>query len=1763
MSNSDNLKSLLDPRYYAEPIPNAYVEAKGEAILDHVESIIRTAQNIRDPLKTSRPEDLRAKYNISDTSLTGAALATEIEKRRNIGRIDYLQTAIATYLSSKYTFSTTPTVTVFDHGSLTDARLEDFITVTIQLPTVDDNSVDIYLKDPGLIAEVERVAPKWFYNIVNTTATRSANYIKKLSSDQVGHDWIVKDVIPDDIRKVVASSEAEIISRYEVKDVDWLGYNTTLRLADNIVDGEETKDRPPIDQQIRIETTSTYVSGNKLVDEQITCPPELLGGFEGEEKNITGNGIKAIVAKERKAFATYNIRDKKISNGEAVNITLLDPLEINPFTVVKERRLVDNNKKTSDILIGEYYIFHENITSESDEIGILAGQTIRVANELIDGGTDDGDVLVADSYLIFEQYLKSDANDKRLESGTIEVNYAREIFEGPSQRSIDKVPKKIAQDQQLSFRFKVYGQSDADAPDPPGGGFGSPGLTIISIENPSNTTGIISPTGFPASFNPDVNYIAIQTMNIESGFVEVFIEQPTGGFGTLTTGLVPFPSRPEFGMLPNAGECRNFGITVPDFFKLLSFGAGASPESVHIGWLIEFNATALYDVWEYEDPLTTGTVDTEIRDFSPEQTYPVVSTRLDGHQSFDIDEEQYVEPAPGWVDYPAALNDGESIRIHRLIYDKNKIPINGQTINAYCTYEISQEENAATVDISVPTPSGYICDRVDIVFGNLQSITVDITDPQIVTYPGSVVFKVIHLDTIINPTKNVQESINNVVLYYEIPKVTQDIIVSAHAHFARMNIPTMPLPLEDLQSFTFSTNSDLPIAGWFTLPTGFKVYDSFWTEAETGNIIDSPINRKVSGGIIYYFKEEQDEDGLFAEVWVTYGFPNGGTVLPNDIVVKSFSIPEGRLSHLRIEGITPETIYYIERSNNIIRTYINSFDIGSAELFIDKNKIPDGGVFLEVYATFLAPPIGSNIYDQLESFSADSQFVFVEANFEGIAVKELYYDTVESGILLGPLPDPAVTPYHVSNVLVRFENYSSNDEKIMVASSLTYAKALKQATYVTDQQYTVQAIKASGVVVREIWINGEFDKYFDINFGGISKFRPQRLESVVVFYYDEDLSTDEGTHINVELDVVEKVGSKINPWVGYGKWYSESGWDEQYRIDLDGVFVSEINVLGVSNTADNIKVIDDGIVKVYEPDQQYQPTSILLYFSEISSIDIRYKRYEPEDDRYTRHHIIYDNEAYFKSVESSDDEDVDILLSSNLGFNQLFVDFHVDGTIPDYFEMMYATDKEDFVSHTLIPTETYVVTATDYPIGSTQIKVATVENIKPLQIVKIGDYEYVRVVRINADTNTLFVDPTKTVIKNNYLVKAIGIDTGNIVESGKFLFRFHKNGKFNNIAIRQIRPRIVRRFFEKAKAANVLYADATYWSSLGSVNSDSARLTLAYNKAVRINFIDFLQEYDVEFTAKYTDEITGVEKEFFIGKGRNAGYIYLNKDEIDSEVFSPNVIKTRFIEFSWANTVRNGDTGLFQTKVIKAIPQFVYDALDSKLDYALDPNPYNRFASIDTSYSQSMIEVTADMKHVYKINRLWITTPSAGTRLNMYYSLGDATIGYQLLGVVPDIAAPNPSDVITTSLSANSGVGQTNEDRVFVSNTSAFEIGDIVKVYDDAWPHGEKRKIVAIVKNQYLVVFGDFLYGYTTARNAKVELGNVVVPGWENPIIAGVNVAGEDIRGPRTFRQAYILPEVYARYVRFRFTNLQEEMDRFIRNVRVNRLELFNSVTVG
>lgn len=1750
--NAADLKSLLDTRMKTGTVQVAVLDGIGTEMLDPIEARLTIAQQIKDPLTTTRPEDIRAKYDVPG-SLTGAALQAEVDKRRSIGDIRYVQAAVEVYLKATYVFAGTPVVVVTPHRDLANARFDDMRTATIRIPIVDDNGTAIPLTDAGLIAEIDRVIPKWHYTVVNTTASRSAPYIKQMNTSQTKHNWATLKALPESFFQVEASSEdSHVVDRFS-RQLYWMDISTVLEKADNIIDGENTHKFGEVPGAVRVEASSTLVDRTRVISEQIEVPTNILKGFEDEDPNIGGGGITGIAAQEITNPVTLDIEDSLVSLGESPSVTMLEPLEEHTIDVLQEIRLLSNDKKGENLL-GEVLIFHQLLGPTDGLVLKLAGRNVRVFAAPLNGsGIKDN--IVSDNVDLPEQFVGFDPTDNKLIPPTKEFEYARTYLDGSSDREIDRVPKTLKSDLEFDFTTTISGVSPGSQQHPLPGAE-SPGLISIFLGMNGGGKGSINNTGIPPLRKNQV--INIQKITAEPDYAIISIKQNTGGGvggvspNTFTEGLAQISAKPSYATLPNAGQCRTLAMNFPNFANLFSFSSSAAT-AVDMMWIVDVHVEGVYDLIELADPAESTDVDTTYLEFSPDQTYTVVNTRIDNM------------PGNGFLLGERRIKDlfDKSIVIHELKYDANKIPKGGVQLRAFCTYDITSEQNAQTISIDIPAPNGFITDKLvtEVKMGVFsEQIVINLSDPdQIVKYPGRSIFKSVRLDALVDQNNSIEKTISSVILFYDNSYHQTDALIKPSAHFTPWDTSLIPRRIEDLSSLTFNSLTVLPIASWsHTLPAG-SVWDTFFTEDKTGDILDDPVGKFVTGGIIYYWANDLDEDGQLVEVFVKYANAPV-TPYPEDLAILSVSVPEGHVVSFRVANLTPKQLFYID-DLGIIRSVIDSYDIKTLEILYDTNTVPEHGAFVEVYATYGLPTITSNAAEDLLSFSVRGEVKVKAVQFTGLTPLTVKYVTRDEGIV-----DSLSKPEYLSAVLVDFKQFTSSADKVMIQFVVTYLKNLKVIEYPVRQDWEVTAINpvlptpSTLIAIKSVWARGEFDKFWDINYGGVSSFRTQRLSKVRMELYDADLSTDTGRYTAINLGMNEIQHRRANPFIpDPGYWASPSGQDEQFRIDIQGVSVNRIVVTGTTSTPSPIRVIDQGYEKPFVNGVTYEPTSILLFYSRLDSVELYYDRAENVHDTH-RYNVLFDDSAIWKSNDVDDVEYLEIIANSAITANQVIAAPDSSSVAISKVRMSVGGDAREMTTVEYTPAST-TTSARPYNKDDTIITVISTVGFANYQLVDIGGIETVRIAMVR-DATTLIVDPLSQTIPASSTVTVVGYDFGEPVSMSYCRLDIAKSA-VGSVALRAIIPKIERRFSVVDSARNVIAPDATWWSSSSSENAtQEAQLRMWFEQPAFFNRMDIAEDIESAPEFTYLDAYTDTEKQMFFSKEiGNRGFLNRTKADADSPESEPVTIQAKSLTLKWDQLPRDPNTGLYQTKVTKCIPEFVYDAARSYPKFALDGNVFTRWSSTDTANPLDVVTAIFDLGAVYPVDRVLIYTPSVGTSATLSYSLGDHPSGYQAWGNIVDIGAA--SATVTQSLTLDAGPGSPPATQVTVASTAGFDVGRFVNVRDNVSPGGigEFRKIATLSPTVITFTPGLAL-DYTVANSALVEQSNIICPGWYPPIVVGQACVGGHIVGPASFSDAFVLPLVEARYIKMEFTNLALEPGTGLYNVRLNHVDIFQSVTV-
>jgi len=149
------------------------------------------------------------------------------------------------------------------------------------------------------------------------------------------------------------------------------------------------------------------------------------------------------------------------------------------------------------------------------------------------------------------------------------------------------------------------------------------------------------------------------------------------------------------------------------------------------------------------------------------------------------------------------------------------------------------------------------------------------------------------------------------------------------------------------------------------------------------------------------------------------------------------------------------------------------------------------------------------------------------------------------------------------------------------------------------------------------------------------------------------------------------------------------------------------------------------------------------------------------------------------------------------------------------FHHQGSKSKSEFQEVTLVAARTAIDSSGGYSEGTTEIKVDSTTGIEQSNLIRIGDTEIVRVRRV-VDATTLRIDPLSDDISNNDPVWIIGYDFGDLpIDIDIVIVDFIKTTS-GSVRVRQIRPRIERRFFTHTYARNVADRTLSYWSPEGS-----------------------------------------------------------------------------------------------------------------------------------------------------------------------------------------------------------------------------------------------------------------------------------------------------------------------------------------------------------
>lgn len=1753
MANSTRIKKLLSNRQKSGPVQSAIIDGIGEKILDPIQTSIEQATAIDDPTATAHERDLNARYGINPP-LSGAALADAITSARAAGDPDQLQTELQRFLDANYTFALGSSVTAYWHDSVDGASSKDYRTVSIQVPVEDDNGDPVRTDDASLLAEIRRLIPKFDFHVVHTTTTQSANYVKAVSSEDGKSDIDAIDVLPDNLADVIASGEDSVVTARSPKDVNWIDPQTEQLHAGTVIDGEDDSVLAPVDEEIRIEASSESHDIKRTYSIEIKPPTDLLGGFNDKNPPINNARITAIAAREAESVQDYSIKHDKVSKGENVSVSLKEPLDEHPFTLIQESRLIDNTSKNGKNPIGEFKIFHQHMTRESGELADLAGKTVTLVKQPLTGGSSNKDDILANKFQIFQDLVPLDPNHRTPPQSPLTVDFARNFFKGQGSGELDKSEKVYPpRNRTGTFRLTVGGLSMSSSQTNPQGH--APGFIGIPIKNPASVDGVSKVVGFPQITDVDNQYLIVRKIAAETSSVNVSIVNQIGPGGQIaySSGLVPFPSKVDVDYLPDAGKCQIFGFNVPNFFDLLSFTGSASPQSVDIKWSITIDVTVVFDFAELQEAGKTSEQDKNIYEWNPPQVFKCTS----------VDLRQV--PGNGFLLNELDMYDvpyQESIVSHRMYYDANNIPKGGVEIIASATYEIDNADDAGTVNIPIPIPRGYKCPTVDIKIqvdnAIKQTITVDIGDPNIrLINGGDPVFKVAHLDSIVEPTESLDLTIATVIVFYK--KQSGDMLITADATFANPTGGLVARDIEDLRSITFSTSDAVPVVWWNH--NLVRAYTAFFTESATNNLVQIHATgaltpRRITGGIVYYWEEDQPDTGIFLEVLVKYGqYPLGG--YEANIAVLSTNVPEGTVVRIWVKGLTTYKLWYVDE-DGFYRDYINSFNIRTVEVHFDKTQIPRNGVFLEIWVKYRAGTLTSlNAADAFQDFSANAALRMVSATFVGLKPKRILYDTVEEGHI------ETIDKHHVRSVKVVFDTFTIEDDKVLVQFQPTYLLPLKEAVFPVRQDWTVENLQIAGSITPvSLWVKGEFKSQEFERFvvGGLTGFKPRRISAVRALYYDEDLGDGVQSNFDLTLTVREIINHRINPFLeGTARWSAPSGLDEQYLVEMDNIAFNRVDIDGDTTTPNPVLMNANGFEEPFVNGQTVQPTYLKLFYKTIRSIRLFFDGIR-DDSFHKRQSVLYDNDTAWWSHDTPANETLEIR-ARDLEFNQLIAELAPGSMVPSKIDFGVQLDTRDFTTVSIIPVVVTISSYAGHVYGSTELQVSSTAGMDAGNILSLAGKDYVRIQRVLSDTQVL-VDPINTSLAYGDSIQVVGYDFGDeVLKAGRFLLTFYKGGAAGQIKVRRIWPRIERRTLSPAWARNVLQRNSAEWMSERTERQDGeAKLTILYPYPVHINRIDYDEPVESEFRVIILDAEQGREREVFLAKDLdNFGDIYTAAERPDDPKYRPETVVTQMVQFVWDKLPRNVLTGAYQTRVTRCIPQFRWDRAHSRPEYLLDSNLHTSWASDDYSDTSAAVELLLNLGEPYTFDRISVATSAAGARMDLFAALGNIDEAYSYVGTILDIGAPVNSN--TEVLTVNAGVSQANPDRVYVADTSGFRVGEFVQVADTTNTVGEFREVIKITAT-YLQLSHDLALDYATTASAYVTQANILCPGGYVPWLVGVYCVGPHILGAVRAEDAFVLPSTTAQFIKARITNLPVDANGNY-NVRLHKLSVNRAETIS
>lgn len=1733
MGHAADIRRIIDPRLKDTTEKIAITEAIGD-VLDTLDLDVTEAINYRSPTATSDEVDVRRLFGITDDGLTGAALVAKIDSQTQIGKVEFVANQIVKFLKANFDFSSAdPIVIVTPHGSPSGTTKEDWTTLTVRIPVQDESSQPIPIDDVDLLAEVVRVAPMWWVTVTNSTSTRNAPYIRSMSSPDTYHDFRTEDIIPDEIR---ASSEGQHLLSRSVKDVEWFETSQLIRRADNAIDGLDEKNISSV-SPIQLEVSSTFVDETEIKPLEIIPDPGVLGGFEARRPKIESNGIQAIDAPEKKQDRTFDLTDRRISLGVQPSVEVLDPEDSHPVTVLEAERLVTNPGANRNPT-GTELIFHNILKQDSELLTELAGREVRVFVGPLEGGTGNAINIAKNPYTVAQRFVPEGDEEIAPPIGELEVEFVRQFFPGPSVREIDRKVTRLKPNESFEFEITFAGVS-AGSTQAPLGNAATAGLTTVDLSDVNGTKGLKVLSGTPDIGDITRRFAEIHLFHAEPVSGSVTIANPTQPNTTYATMIIPVTQNATFGASRNQAEATILGITVQNFFDMINFPAGGEvPGLVDIAWTLKYKIKIVYDLMEIEDPALTGDKDVAFHNFQPSSAglgdFRCTEVTLSNVGPFRIDETSYVEAQPGWVDDDQpVIEDDQSIRTRRLKYDKNKIPLGGAMVKAVGKFQIVPEKNGTTLQLTAPLLDGYKIDFVTVSFGT-QVFRINITDPQIQDQSGGPVFKSVHLDTVVGVEDSGELSLNTIILFYTPQAVTQDTIVKLDAHYETLESVIVSAPnVEDLRSISIPVQDVLKVESFrHNFP---KIFADFWTEADTGDILDSPIDRHIGSGVIFFFSEDLPEEGLFAEVFITYKDPGlvGGETRPADQKILSVGVPDvdSKIDYftVNLQGAR----FYVDDIGFIHQTIDNN-KIVTFELWFDANQIPADGLIVEVFVTYLPPGTSANPSETEEVFQLRSSVFLRSVSFTGMIPLKIRFVTETEGILV-VLP----RPLKCSAVRVTFERGSSNAKKIMVGCIAEYDKNLKVATFSTRQDWIAKSFSASGsgVTIKRIEAETESEGLFQVGPGPIPQpYSAQRIVNVRVLYYDANLDEGLGEFLIVQTTFEEILYSRFSPFFeGFAEWQSDSGVDEPFLVTFEGVSLNRIDVVGDTQQSEPIFIKDKDYDRPFDSGEVIEPQRVVLKYSRIRRLqfflDLRLDIvFNPKEN------LLLDTAPVWKSGSSSSDEKVEIRTADEKSFNQWILDLDPTSLIPLSIVARWQTETGEFHTSTLMPSSTTL--AADTLLGDTEIRVADNSGFNPNEIVRVNQTEFVRILRVDSDGQTLEIDPLSVGYTLGDEVISLGRDVGDVpVSSSSFVVEMVKSS-VGSFLVKRFYLRLDRRYFAPDQARNVLVDDQSEWATEGAISADTgASIEMAWAQPRPINHFAFEQESESKFRLIIFDKHLGQERPIFLAEDQSErGDIYLDEELVDDPGFTPEAVTPKTLRAVWDEQPLDPLQGDYRLRLRKLIPQSRWDAAASDPLYMLDNSLDTRWLSRAADTTE-ILSIFGQFETPYKTNRLLLASNQPAS-LDLYVSNGDVASAFELITTIPDITAP--ATTVTQSLTLDAGVSEPNPKLLTVGDTAGYIIGSYVEVSDNDSP-SEFRKIAGLTSTE-ITLNKDLSQDFELAQSAQVEQSNILCPGSFFPWTFGSFCLGPHTRGSRDWQDAFAFTLTEFKFFRADLTGIDGQL---------------------